>query len=331
MRKISRLLLLLSAAQLLAVLFLPIWRIELDAPQYPEGLALSIHADGLKGDVEIINGLNHYIGMKTLHNEDFWEFRALPYILIGFSVLFLLTAAFKWGRAVPAVFLLFVLFGVLAIYDFWRWEYDYGHNLDPNAAIKVPGMAYQPPLIGFKQLLNFGAYSIPDAGGWLVIAAGVWLLVAAYLEWGPRSAREKTVAAVASLAILGLSSCSQGVEQITAGRDVCHSCKMGISDKKYSAALLTTKGRTYKFDDIVCLSEFVKSDFIPKTEQKEVFFSDFSDPDRLLPSGEAFLLESPSLKGPMRGHVAAFSDLESLREVQAQLEGEVRRWKDIVE
>ena len=75
----------------------------------------------------------------------------------------------------------FIIFGIVAMVDFWIWEYNYGHDLDPNAAIKVPGMAYQPPLIGFKQLLNFGAYSIPDIGGWLFIGAGV-LMVAAFFK-----------------------------------------------------------------------------------------------------------------------------------------------------
>ena len=67
--------------------------------------------------------------------------------------------------------------------DFWRWEYNYGHNLDPSAAIIVPGMAYQPPLIGFKQLLNFGAYSIPDIGGWLFIVSGLMMATAVFLEY----------------------------------------------------------------------------------------------------------------------------------------------------
>ena len=62
---------------LIAVLFKPIWKIELSAPQYPEGLMMQISANGLGGDVAIINGLNHYIGMKTLHNEDFIEFKIL--------------------------------------------------------------------------------------------------------------------------------------------------------------------------------------------------------------------------------------------------------------
>lgn len=70
---------------------------------------------------------------------------------------------------------MFVLFVILAGIDFYRWNYEYGHNLDPNAAIKVPGMAYQPPVLGYKELLNFGAYSIPDTGGWLLVTAGFLL------------------------------------------------------------------------------------------------------------------------------------------------------------
>ena len=61
--------------------------------------------------------------------------------------------------------------------DFWKWEYNYGHNLSTDAPIQVPGMSYQPPLIGYKQLLNFGAYSIPDIGGWLMAVAGVIMVV----------------------------------------------------------------------------------------------------------------------------------------------------------
>ena len=158
----SRIILFLSAFTLLAVNFLPIWRIELDAPQYPEGLAIQIYANDIKGNVDIINGLNHYIGMKTLHKEDFIEFSVLPYCIYGFSILFFLSGVWNKKIGLWTSFISFLLFGVLAMVDFWKWEYDYGHNLNPDAAIQVPGMAYQPPLIGFKQLLNFGAYSIPD-------------------------------------------------------------------------------------------------------------------------------------------------------------------------
>lgn len=180
--KLSRSLLFIAAVALIISLFVPIWRIYLDAPQYPEGLSLQIWANAIAGDVEIINGLNHYIGMKTLHTKDFIEFTILPYLIAAFALLFVIAAITGKKRMLYISFWAFVIFGIVAMADFWKWEYDYGHNLDPNAAIKVPGMAYQPPLIGFKQLLNFGAFSVPDVGGWLFVTAGVLILVAVLTE-----------------------------------------------------------------------------------------------------------------------------------------------------
>lgn len=181
---VSRVIVLVCGLALLVVLFVPLWQIELAAPQYPEGLVLKMYPHKLSGNVDIINGLNHYIGMKTLHTEDFSEFKILPYIIAFFAIFSLAVAIFlrtmKWLKA---LFILFVIFGIVAMADFWRWEYQYGHDLDPNAAINVPGMSYQPPLIGYKQLLNFGAYSVPDIGGWIFIVVGFSLLMTLILEF----------------------------------------------------------------------------------------------------------------------------------------------------
>ena len=167
----SKGLLLIASVLLLSSIFFPLWRIELEAPQYPEGLVLQLHADKLAGDVDIINGLNHYIGMKTLHAENFFEFSVLKYIFIGFAVLGLIITFIGRKKTLYTFFISFIVFGILAACDFYRWNYEYGHDLNPNAAIKVPGMAYQPPLLGYKQLLNFGAYSIPDIGGFMLIVS----------------------------------------------------------------------------------------------------------------------------------------------------------------
>lgn len=180
---LSRAFIFIAGILLIASIFVPIWYIDLDAPQYPEGLRLLIKANGLGGNVEIINGLNHYIGMATLHNKDFIEFTILPYIIGFFAVISILVAVIGKRKLLNILFVAFLLFGIIAMIDFWRWEYNYGHNLNPNAAIIVPGMAYQPPLIGFKQLLNFGAYSFPDIGGWFFIGSGVLMLVAVIYEW----------------------------------------------------------------------------------------------------------------------------------------------------
>ena len=137
----------------------------------------------IAGNVDIINGLNHYIGMKTLHTEDFIEFTVLPYIVGFFALFCFVVAVQKKKKWLTVLFTAFCAFGVVAMVDFWRWEYAYGHDLNPEAPIQVPGMAYQPPLIGYKQLLNFGAYSIPDIGGWLFIAVGLILLFALILTY----------------------------------------------------------------------------------------------------------------------------------------------------
>jgi copper chaperone NosL len=174
---------------ILVILFLatlwvfPMWRIDLRAPQYPGGLSMKIWISDVKGDVDIINGLNHYIGMKTIHKKDFPEFIFLPaaiMIFMGLGIVVLLL-----NRKVPYYIwmLLFAILGIFSFYDFYKWEYNYGHNLDPAAPIKVPGMSYQPPLLGYKKLLNFEVLSQPDIAGWFYIGAGVILVGITFYEW----------------------------------------------------------------------------------------------------------------------------------------------------
>ena len=329
---VTKLFLLVAAAGLVAVLFTPIWRIDLVAPQYPEGLYLTIHAHGLEGNVDIINGLNHYIGMKTLHNEDFIEFTILPYVIVFFAVLFAITLLVNRRWLLNTSFILFVLFGILAMYDFWKWEYDYGHDLDPNAAIIVPGMAYQPPLIGFKQLLNFGAYSFPDTGGWIFIIAGVLLLIAVILEWRKRrSAKKYMVVAPAVLLCITVffSSCNTGPEKIRQGKDQCAFCKMTITDIKFAAEIVTTKGKIYKFDDVHCLLAFNKAKVVDEQLVKDIYLSEFTGEHGLLKAGESFLLHGGDIRGPMNGNIIATGNKDSLIQLATYFKAEETTWQRV--
>ncbi|MBX2939448.1 MAG: nitrous oxide reductase accessory protein NosL [Ferruginibacter sp.] len=327
---ISRSLLILSGLALLVILFVPMWRIDLVAPQYPEGLSLYIYANKLGGNVDIINGLNHYIGMKVLRDEDFVEFKVLPGIIIFFSIAFVLVGLIGRRRWLNVLFITFVLFGIIAMIDFWRWEYDYGHNLDPNAAIKVPGMSYQPPLIGYKQLLNFEAYSIPATGGWIFIGAGALALLCLMIEWRKNKKMKQPVAVSMAAMCFLISSCNAGPEPIAYGKDACYSCKMTISDSRYGAEMLTKKGRVYKFDDSRCLISFVESNEVPKENIQELYLASFTAPPELIPVKAAFLLKSEQLSSPMRGNVAAFKTREALEEVQKEMKGDVVQWEDVL-
>jgi copper chaperone NosL len=199
MRTVSRWTIAAASLILLALYLLPLWKIQLHAPQYPEGLGLRIWVDRITGiqpnDLNSINNLNHYIGMHAIHPDDFPELRFMPWVLGGFIGLGLLVALIGIRGALYTWLQLIVLGAVAGLADFYRWGYAYGHELDEHAAIKVPGMSYQPPVIGSKQLLNFHASSWPDLGAWIVVLVlGIGLTVA-WLEW--RRARRRSPAPLA--------------------------------------------------------------------------------------------------------------------------------------
>jgi copper chaperone NosL len=182
----ARIILTIASLVLLLSFVFPLWKITLEAPQYPEGIGMYIQINDVTGvekhDLRNINGLNHYIGMKEIHPETIPELKIMPFAVMGLLALGLLSAAIgkKWLAWIwVGVFLVAIIAGMI---DFWLWEYDYGHDLNPKAAISIPGMNYQPPLIGSKKLLNFTAHSWPALGGWAVFSSFVAGVVAVELD-----------------------------------------------------------------------------------------------------------------------------------------------------
>ena len=178
----ERALIIFASILLIGVFLFPIWRIDLNAPQYPEGIGLRIWVNKITGandfDLQNINKLNHYIGMKKIIPEAIPELKIMPF-LIGFLILFGLVAAFLKKKSLVMVWIsTIVMMMIIGLYDFYIWGYDYGHDLNPEAPIKIPGMVYQPPLIGSKQLLNMNSVSLPDIGAYLI---GISLLIGVFV------------------------------------------------------------------------------------------------------------------------------------------------------
>jgi hypothetical protein len=181
----ARTILVIASLTLGLAFVLPLWAVYLSAPQYPEGLGMLIRVNDIGGlkpnDLSNINNLNHYIGMKRIEPDSINELRIMPYVVGSLMVLGLAAAAIGRRWMARAWVLVFAAVAIVGLADFYKWEYDYGHDLDfENAIIKVPGMNYQPPLIGTKQLLNFRATSLPAAGGYALIislALGIVALV----------------------------------------------------------------------------------------------------------------------------------------------------------
>jgi copper chaperone NosL len=290
----------------------------------------------LSGEVEIINGLNHYIGMAHIKEEMFPEFKILPYIVAGYIVFGLLTALLRSRKMLVGYLVLLILAGVAALYDFWQWGYEYGHNLSDDAAIKVPGMSYQPPLIGYKELLNFGAYSIPASGGWVFITVGILvMLLVAYEFYFLEKKKGAHATTMAVVAVLGMASFSfgcgsDGPKPIRYGKDACTHCKMTILDKRFATELVSDKGKAFTFDDLSCAIEYLKASQTNPATLKFMVINDYNRPGELIDLKTAVFLNSPELRSPMRGDMAAFSDRKAAEAGKSKLaEAKLMTWEEI--
>lgn len=312
--------------------FFPIWTIDLDAPQYPEGMGLRIWADEIRGenehDLNNLNKLNHYIGMKEIDPDAIPELKIIPFVIIFmifFGVVIIIT---KRKNLLLVWNVVLILFLIVGLYDFYMWEYDYGHNLNPNAPIKVPGMAYQPPLIGSKQLLNITAVSLPGIGG-ILIGFALLLSIYSYLNETIMKRKLKTVSAAIAVSILFLTSCSKEPVPINYGKDNCEYCLMSIIENKFGTELITKKGKIYKFDSIECLAAFENEFDTDEVDSKWV--TNFSGSHRLIKHSDAYFLLSKQLKSPMGLFLSAYSSKEELETVKSEFGGDEINWSELVD
>ncbi len=182
-----RLLLVAAAVVLVAgIALFPLWSMTMFAPQYEEGLRLQIFSYKLEGgnqgqDINEINVLNHYIGMRDLVSDDFTEFKWLPFVGGALALLMLRAAVHGHAGHVLDVVVLFFYFGAFSLWSFGYRMWSYGHNLAPTASVKVE--PFMPPMFGSKQLANFEVYSYPAAGTYLMVAAALLVVAALAAAW----------------------------------------------------------------------------------------------------------------------------------------------------
>lgn len=248
MPRITRWMIALSSVLLASAFVLPVWRITLLAPQYPEGLGMLIRLNTITGikpaDLDNINGLNHYIGMKAIVPESIPVLDVMPYALGALVILGLIAALYGRRWAAWSWLGLVAASGAAAMFEFWSWSYDYGHNLASDAIIKIPGMTYQPPLVGTKQLLNFTASSWPSFGG---IAAGIAFVIAfgaLMLSRRQRSERMDGIASrvpIAAAMVLGLTAFALAIPSTSSAQKDSVVVSMQGPVRSLSAALRLVK------------------------------------------------------------------------------------------
>ena len=186
--KKSNIIMLIAALLPLGLFFFPLWKITLEAPQYPTPLGMYIHINDFSDvnpfDIKNINLMNHYVGMKYIPDA-IPEFKIFPTGILITTLLGLIIAfkgTYKWFLY---WFILMILLSTAGLYDFYLWEHNYGHDLDPKAILKFTNpdgsvMGFQPPLFGTKHILNFTTHSYPRLGAYF-LGLGIICSFLAYL------------------------------------------------------------------------------------------------------------------------------------------------------
>lgn len=181
MSRPSRILVVVAALAILPALFLPVWKITLQAPQYPAGLDMIIYPNTVAGDLDEVNILNHYIGMQHIEPDEFPEFKLLPFFILRFLA-FAVLAALVGRMPIAAIgYIDFVMFGIVMLFDFQTWLAAYGTNLSPDAPITMA--PFVPKFLGTTVVANFTVVSRPAIGAILMGLAGLMGPIALAYDW----------------------------------------------------------------------------------------------------------------------------------------------------
>jgi copper chaperone NosL len=110
---------------------------------------------------------------------------------------------------------------------------------------------------------------------------------------------------------------------------MCAMCKMAISEKRFAAEFIDRDGQAFKFDDISCMVDYIKSrqrrDAIAAT-----YLMDF-DSRQWIKAETAYCVQSAEIKTPMRGGIIAFKDAASAASAAEKYHGQPRRFADFVD
>jgi hypothetical protein len=175
----ARFLLALLVVPLVLAFSQPLWRIQLQTPQYPAGLTLEIYAHTIEGghggaDIREINILNHYVGMRTLERQDLTDLDWIPFALGLLAILALRCAVVGEVRSLIDLVVTTLYVSTFATVRFLLKLRSYGNDLNPDAPLKVP--PFTPTMFGSTTVGDVTTFASPGAGTYLIAVFALGIL-----------------------------------------------------------------------------------------------------------------------------------------------------------
>jgi len=170
-----------AAIMIIISIFLPYWSLVLHAPQYPRGLVVNAYVNQLEGDVQEIDGLNHYIGMRPLGEAAQFEKSISIFAIIALGLL-VLAAVFIHSPWAALLSLPAILIPPVFLLDLYFWLSNFGQNLDPKAALSNAVQPFTPTILGEGVIGQFRTVAYADIGLLMAAAASILILIGLYLQ-----------------------------------------------------------------------------------------------------------------------------------------------------
>ena len=180
-------------AFLLGYKTLPIWRVTLKGPQfpestYPEGITVLFRMTDFVGMVADMNAINHYIGMLPMEAGAVFLRKLVPFCQL--ALLISLFVGYFYSKRFWFVF--WVIPALIPVYFSGIYYYSlywFGHNMSAYAPFKIP--PFTPVFIGQSQVANFNTYSYPAIGFYIFIATFICLSFAIFFKLKTLSFQKK--------------------------------------------------------------------------------------------------------------------------------------------
>ncbi|AXX87889.1 putative membrane protein [Malaciobacter marinus] len=161
---------------------IPIWKVSLEAPNYPkdafpDGIPVFFHFDGYSGDVQEMNTINHYIGMYPMEHGGKFERKIVPYF---FLILTLMMIAYLYTKNKYSWFLMAIpsVLPFAFLIDYAGWLYWYGHNMQEWGAFTIK--PFMPTVFGDGKVAQFTTHSYPSIGFYILIIVSILSILAIF-------------------------------------------------------------------------------------------------------------------------------------------------------
>lgn len=174
-------LMIIAGVLLLVSIFLPYWKMEMQAPQYPKGLEMTVYVNKVQGDVDEVDGLNHYIGMRPISEAGQFE-RSMSLIAIGALILLVVSSIFIHNPCALALTWPVMLYPGIFLFDLWLWMRSFGQDLDPSAPLSNIIEPFVPQIIGSGQVAQFRTEAIWMPGLYVAFVASLFIIAGLFFH-----------------------------------------------------------------------------------------------------------------------------------------------------